>query len=275
MNFIKLYVVFRIPLAFLLSLFIGKINFIETLKSKIKNVVIKIEKNFSCFSLFIMLLLMAFVVPLLFFSAIFFVSRYFYLPYVAYLGLFLDVFFGSLCISIKNNPSPKEKNLGDTIENISKSMCLNSVAPIVFFAIGGSPLAFFYSAIKSISKNLKLKKLINYLSIKLSIWISFFCVFLLFPIFKPFEMVKIYFRDKYKRGKVEGNIVALFAGCLGIVLGGDFTEEDELAYRPLVGDKLKETDEKDVQKSKTLAFAVSIFTVALGLVLRAVVELHT
>lgn len=281
MTVLELYVILRLPAAFILSLIIfsgkEKKGIVEFFKKRISKAETKISgigakpskaKNFR---LLFVCFFWGFFLPLLVITMIIMTAHHFYLTFITYFAIAIDMILGLCCIQIKklfntgkNGQSSKE--ISNKIENICISFPTQVIGPIICFMVGGSPLCLFYVCICATKdKNFTVRKIVSYVPIKIASYISILVTFILPEFYSPIRACKIYYRDRFKRFENNGSMPSLTAGALGIILGGDlFGDSDESYYRPLIGDRNKECDGKDLKKTKLLLFIVAVIFV-LGL----------
>ena len=110
----------------------------------------------------------------------------------------------------------------------------------------------------------KLDDLVNYLPARISV--------LLIPVAsilvrqRSLMALRVIFRDGKKSPSPNAGIPeAGFAGALGIQLGGANFYQGLKEYRPILGEELKEIEQKDILKAIRLSYAVSILIFLVGL----------
>lgn len=279
MTVLELYVILRLPVAFLLSLIIfsgkekkGIAEFFKTRITKSEKKIFSKEGKSSGgknFRLLAVCFFWGFFLPLLVITLIITASHHFYLTFITYFAVAIDMILGLGCIQIKkllntgkNGQSAKE--VSNKIENICINFPVQVIGPAICFMVAGSPLCLFYVCIcATTSKAFTPRKILTYIPIKLASYISILVTFILPEIYSPIRACKMYYRDRFKRFENNGSIPSLMAGALGIILGGDlFGESDDSYYRPLIGDRIKECEEKDLKKAKLLLLIVAVIFIS-------------
>lgn len=262
MNVLKLYLAFRLPAAFILSFFLFGASSQTPVEKLIKKASLKLQKSLSQFSLFLVLGIIFFVLPQGIFYAIYRVSRHFYIPYIAYAGFALDILLASQIILLQEAmKTAKNASISDNIEDSCILSCKNSIVTMIIYAAAGSPAALFYTAVSFVTKkSFFIRTIINTIMFPLTSYLTMIVVFIFSPLFRPLEMVKIFFRDNLRRPEGIGTLVAVYSGALGIIAGGKLNEisEEESEYKSLIGDKIKEADLRDLKKAKFLFFMTNL-----------------
>jgi len=179
------------------------------------------------------------------------------------------------------------KDLGEeeivraTIESIAEGTVDGIISPLFYAVLGGAPLAMAYKAVNTLDSmvgyknekylyfgwfSAKLDDLVNYLPARISV--------LLIPVAsilvrqRSLMALRVIFRDGKKSPSPNAGIPeAGFAGALGIQLGGANFYQGLKEYRPILGEKLKEIEQKDILKAIRLSYAVSILMFLVGLAL--------
>lgn len=167
------------------------------------------------------------------------------------------------------------------VETISENTSDGIIAPLFYALIGGAPLAMMYKGINTMDSTL------GYLNEKYR-YIGFFPakvddIFNLIParltgilmcIAAPLvkgniiDSFKIMIRDR-KNHKSPNCAYpeAATAGALKVQLGGNNVYFGEVVEKPTIGDKTRELDKEDINKSIILMYASEVILVLIGTVL--------
>ena len=173
------------------------------------------------------------------------------------------------------------------VETIAENMADGVIAPLFYAGIFGAPLAFAYKAVNTLDsmfgyKNdkyinfgyfpAKLDDVFNYIPARITgLLIVLASAFLGYDYKNSF---KIYKRDKYNHTSPNSaHPEAAIAGALGVQLGGANYYFGKLVEKPTIGDKLKEIDIKDVQKTAKVLYLSSFIGFALALAFRRLISI--
>lgn len=167
------------------------------------------------------------------------------------------------------------------VETISENTSDGIIAPLFYALIGGAPLAMMYKGINTMDSTLgylnekyryigffsaKIDDLFNLLPARLTG--IFMCVAA--PLVKGniIESFKIMIRDR-KNHKSPNCAYpeAATAGALRVQLGGSNIYFGEVMEKPTIGDKIRELDKEDINKTIILMYASEIILVIIGTVL--------
>lgn len=158
------------------------------------------------------------------------------------------------------------------VETIAENASDGIVAPLLFAAIGGAPLAMAYKAINTMDSMLgyknekyidigffpaKIDDIFNYIPAR----ITGVLMSLSSPIVKGnvIESLKIMIRDR-KNHKSPNCAYpeAACAGAIGIQLGGENTYFGEKVWKPTIGDKKRELEFEDIKRSIVLMYSSEV-----------------
>ncbi len=162
-----------------------------------------------------------------------------------------------------------------TVETVAENTTDGVVAPLIFMAIGGAPLAFLYKAINTMDSMVGYKNekyiyfgrvaayfddFANYIPARLTaifmICASFFCRF------SVKNAVFIYKRDRKKhKSPNSAQTESVCAGALGVSLAGDAFYFGQKVKKPTIGDKTREIDVNDIKKANKLMTVTAIISV--------------
>jgi adenosylcobinamide-phosphate synthase len=157
------------------------------------------------------------------------------------------------------------------IETVSENLSDGIVAPLFYLAIGGPALAMTYKAVNTLDSmvgyknerygdigwfSAKMDDIFNWIPARLTGALIVIASFILRYNWR--DSWKIMRRDGHNHSSPNSGIPeAAVAGSLSIQLGGKIQYFGEGADKPTIGDKIKETDKKDVKKAWFIMFASS------------------
>ena len=174
----------------------------------------------------------------------------------------------------------KEGIVKAVIETIAENMADGVIAPLFYAGIFGAPLAFAYKAVNTLDsmfgyKNdkyidfgyfpAKLDDVFNYIPARITGILIVLASLLLGYDYK--NSFKIYKRDRYNHTSPNSaHPEAAMAGALGVQLGGANYYFGKLVEKPTIGDKFKEIEINDVNKTVKVLYLSSFmgFLFSLG-----------
>ena len=158
------------------------------------------------------------------------------------------------------------------IETVSENLSDGIIAPMLYLAIGGVPLAMTYKAVNTLDSmvgykneqygdtgcfSAKMDDIWNWIPARLTGLIIIIASFILRLNWR--DSWKIMRRDGQNHSSPNSGIPeAATAGTLAIQLGGRIQYFGEVSYKPTIGDRTKETDKEDVKKTWIIMFASSL-----------------
>lgn len=169
------------------------------------------------------------------------------------------------------------------VETIAENMADGVIAPLFYAMIFGAPLAFAYKAVNTLDsmfgyKNdkyidfgyfpAKLDDVFNYIPARVTgLLIVLASAFLGYDYKNSF---RIYKRDRYNHTSPNSaHPEAAIAGALGVQLGGANYYFGKLVVKPTIGDRLKEIDMKDVERTARVLYLSSFIGFLFTLVFRS------
>ena len=163
------------------------------------------------------------------------------------------------------------------VETVAENTSDGIVAPLIFLAIGGAPLGFFYKAVNTMDSMLgyvempymniglvpaKMDDVMNFIPSRLSALIMLLAGWLLKLNVK--NGWKIFQRDRFNHASPNSaQTESVCAGLLGLRLAGDAWYHGELHKKKFIGDALREIEYEDIQRACKLLYV----TAALSLIL--------
>lgn len=169
-----------------------------------------------------------------------------------------------------------------TVETVAENTADGVVAPLLFMAVGGAPLGFFYKAVNTMDSMLgyieapykdigffaaKMDDVMNYIPARISALLMLAAGRMLKLDLK--NGWKIFRRDRYAHASPNsGQTESVCAGLLGVQLAGDAFYHNELHKKPYIGDPLREVEYKDISCSCSLMTVTAFLALGLAVVIR-------
>ena len=163
------------------------------------------------------------------------------------------------------------------VETVAENTSDGIVAPLIFLAIGGAPLGFFYKAVNTMDsmlgyvempyKNIglvaaKMDDVMNFIPSRLSALIMLLAGWLLKLNVK--NGWKIFRRDRFNHASPNSaQTESVCAGLLGLRLAGDAWYHGELHKKKFIGDALREIEYEDIQSACRLLYVTAVLSLIL------------
>lgn len=163
------------------------------------------------------------------------------------------------------------------VETVAENTSDGIVAPMVFLAIGGAPLGFFYKAVNTMDsmlgyvempyKNIglipaKMDDVMNFLPSRLSALLML-CAGLLLKLDVK-NGWKIFVRDRFLHASPNSaQTEAVCAGLLGLRLAGDAYYHGQLHKKKYIGDALQEIEYEDIKRACKLLYVTAFLSLML------------
>ena len=170
------------------------------------------------------------------------------------------------------------------VETVAENTSDGVVAPMIFTAIGGAPLGFFYKAVNTMDsmlgyveppyKNIglipaKMDDVMNYLPARLSALLMLLAGWMLG--LRVRNGWKIFRRDRYNHASPNSaQTESVCAGLLGLQLAGDAWYHGVLHKKKFIGDPLREIRGQDIPEACRLMYLTAVLSLALCLGIKAV-----
>lgn len=172
------------------------------------------------------------------------------------------------------------------VETVAENTSDGVIAPLLFLAIGGAPLGFFYKAVNTMDsmlgyveppyKNIglvpaRLDDVMNFVPARLSAFLLLAAGAVLGLDVK--NGWRIFRRDRYQHASPNSaQTESVCAGLLGLRLAGDAWYHGALHKKPFIGDELRPIRPEDIPLSGRLMYAAAVlsavvFAAAKGLIL--------
>lgn len=163
------------------------------------------------------------------------------------------------------------------IETVAENTSDGVIAPMLYLAIGGPVLGFFYKAVNTMDSMIgyknekylyfgraaaKLDDILNYLPARISAWLMIGAAFLVNPFFREKFDVKnaiyIYKRDRRKHASPNSaHTETVCAGALDIQLAGDASYFGKVVKKPYLGDAQRRVETEDIRRANRLLYAAA------------------
>lgn len=163
------------------------------------------------------------------------------------------------------------------VETVAENTSDGVVAPLIFLAIGGAPLGFFYKAVNTMDSMLgyteppykdiglvpaKADDMVNYIPARLSALLMLAAGFLLGLDVK--NGWRIYRRDRRNHASPNSaQTEAMCAGLLGLRLAGDAWYHGVLHRKPFIGDPVREIRHDDIPRTCRLMYLTALLALLL------------
>lgn len=170
-----------------------------------------------------------------------------------------------------------------TVETVAENTTDGVIAPLIFMAIGGAPLAFLYKAINTMDsmvgyKNEKylyfgrcaarLDDIANFIPARLTALLMILSAF--FLRLDGRAAAAIYMRDRRNhKSPNSAQTESVCAGALGVQLAGNASYFGKLIEKPTIGDALRPVAPKDIILANRLMYLSSVLGLLLALAIRA------
>ena len=163
------------------------------------------------------------------------------------------------------------------VETVAENTSDGIIAPMIFIAIGGAPMGFFYKAINTLDSMVgykneryinfgrfaaKLDDVVNYLPARISAYEMILSSFFLRYDYK--NAFKIYKRDRYNHASPNSaQTESVCAGALDIQLAGNAYYFGKLYEKPTIGDDIREINYDDIKKANRLLYCTSFISIVI------------
>lgn len=163
------------------------------------------------------------------------------------------------------------------VETVAENTSDGIVAPLIFMAIGGVPLGFFYKAVNTMDsmlgyvempyKNIglvpaRMDDVMNYIPARMSALVMLTAGWLLKLDVK--NGWKVFLRDRHNHASPNSaQTESVCAGLLGLRLAGDAWYHGELHRKKFIGDALREIEYEDIKRSCKLLYVTAVLSLIL------------
>jgi len=171
------------------------------------------------------------------------------------------------------------------VETVAENTSDGVVAPLLYLAIGGAPLGFFYKAVNTMDSMLgyveppykdiglvpaKADDIANYLPARLSALLMLAAGGLQHMDVK--NGWKIFRRDRYKHASPNSaQTESVCAGLLDVRLAGDAWYHGVLHKKEYIGDALRQIEHEDIPRACQLMYGTTLLALLLGCAVRLLI----
>ena len=169
------------------------------------------------------------------------------------------------------------------VETVAENTSDGVIAPMIYCAIGGAPLGFFYKAVNTMDSMVGYKNdkyinfgrsaaifddIANYIPSRLSALIMIFsCIF---GGFNTKRAYKIWRRDRRKHASPNSaQTESVCAGALEVRLAGDAYYHGKLCEKEYIGDAVREIENEDIRGVNRLMYTAAVVSLVVSLALKA------
>lgn len=171
------------------------------------------------------------------------------------------------------------------VETVAENTSDGVTAPIMYIALGGAPLGFFYKAANTMDSMIgytnekyidigrfaaKLDDVLNFIPSRLTALVMILSAYMLGADGK--NAARIWKRDRRKHASPNSaQTESICAGALDIRLAGDAYYFGELHKKEFIGDDIRTPESEDIRRANRLMYCTSVIVLIVGAALRAVI----
>ena len=171
------------------------------------------------------------------------------------------------------------------VETVAENTSDGVTAPIMYIALGGAPLGFFYKAANTMDSMIgytnekyidigrfaaKLDDVLNFIPSRLTALTMILSAYLLGMDGKT--AAKIWKRDRRKHASPNSaQTESVCAGALDIRLAGDAYYFGELHKKEFIGDDIRTPESEDIRRANRLMYCTSVIVLIVSAALRAAI----
>ena len=168
------------------------------------------------------------------------------------------------------------------VETVAENTSDGVVAPLLYLAIGGAPLGFFYKAVNTMDSMLgykndkymyfgrfaaRLDDVVNFIPARISAYLMIAAAFIGGRQFDGKNAYHIFKRDRFNHASPNSaQTESVCAGALRVQLAGDAVYFGKLVKKKYIGDGLREIEYEDIKRANRLmyitAFLCELLSVA-------------
>ena len=168
------------------------------------------------------------------------------------------------------------------VETVAENASDGVIAPMIFIAIGGVPLGFFYKAVNTMDSMVgyknekylyfgraaaKLDDVMNYVPSRISGLLMVASAALTGGDAK--RAWHIFCRDRYNHASPNSaQTEAACAGALGLQLAGDAWYFGERYHKPTIGDTVREIEDADIIRANCLMYGAAVLCLVICVIIR-------
>lgn len=156
------------------------------------------------------------------------------------------------------------------VETVAENTSDGVIAPMLYLAIGGPILGFFYKSVNTMDSMVgykndkyldfgraaaKLDDVVNFLPARISARLMIFSCVFLGKDYDGKQARRIYLRDRYNhKSPNSAHTESACAGALHVQLAGDASYFGKIVKKPFIGDKGRDIEKKDIIRANRLLY---------------------
>lgn len=159
------------------------------------------------------------------------------------------------------------------VETVAENTSDGVIAPMLFLALGGPVLGFFYKAVNTMDSMVgyknedylyfgkaaaKLDDMVNFIPARISAVLMIAAAFVSGSDFSGKNAVRIYRRDRRNHASPNAaQTESVCAGALGIRLAGDASYFGKAVKKPYIGEELRKVEYEDIRRANRLMYSAA------------------
>ena len=171
------------------------------------------------------------------------------------------------------------------VETVAENTSDGVTAPVMFMALGGAPLGFFYKAVNTMDSMIgyrnekyadigrtaaKLDDVLNFIPSRLTAF-AMVCAAFIYG-YDGRKAYRIWRRDRRNHASPNSaQTESACAGALGVQLAGDAYYFGELHKKPFIGDSRREIENEDIVRANRLMYGSAAIVFVLSAIIRSMV----
>ena len=175
------------------------------------------------------------------------------------------------------------------IETVAENTSDGVIAPMLYLALGGPVLGFFYKAVNTMDSMVgykndrylyfgraaaKLDDVVNFIPARISAWLMIFSAFVGGSAYDGKRAFRIYRRDRRNHASPNSaQTESACAGALGIRLAGDASYFGKMIKKPYIGDAVRKVEFEDIKRVNHLMYLTAWICVVLCMSLMGIIYL--
>lgn len=176
----------------------------------------------------------------------------------------------SMIVGRDTNVLDEEGVAKATIETVAENTSDGVIAPMLYTALGGPVLGFFYKAVNTMDSMVgyknekylyfgraaaKLDDVVNFIPARISAYLMIGAAFCGGQCFSGKDAYRIYKRDNHNHASPNSaQTESVCAGALGIRLAGDASYFGKVVKKPYIGDALRKVEYEDIKRVNRLMY---------------------
>ena len=173
------------------------------------------------------------------------------------------------------------------VETVAENTSDGVVAPLLFLAIGGAPLGFFYKAVNTMDSMLgykndkymyfgrfaaRLDDVVNFIPARISAYLMIAAAFIGGRQFDGKNAYRIFKRDRFNHASPNSaQTESVCAGALRVQLAGDAVYFGKLVKKKYIGDGLREIEYEDIKRANRLMYITAFLCELLSVAVMSIV----